>query len=407
MTSAIDHAVTTTLVHRVQRGRFPWWRRSVVCDFAGVVDDTDLAAIEDLVLDLARVGYDAVVVRPARCDIVLDGAVLEQLITRVHRAGLKVIDRLSGALLPVGGTMGGAFMDLESGVSTLVVRTRAALKSGADGVDLGLIDEAGADPAVPDPRDGRFTRLVQIEEAELADFDPVPILSAEAGASTGPAFRRHLEEEWFHHLRDDTLVAAPWDADGLRGRVSRSLHDRDRLGQVAVWHWSRTCDGAGAPAPGSWHEGGGDLRRAAMALYSLSLPGAVYVPFRDLGGRETDAGGDRLHRTWSADEVARRESHLLARALRARSERSMGSGSLAFVDNLDWSHPGVGIHISAGVMVVLNTSATPVTVPGEHHLVVSSDGMQPGRGVPTVVLPDVCAWFDTARVQPRAVEYHD
>lgn len=408
--------VTTTLVHRIQRGRFPWWRRAVVCDLADGLDDTELTEVEDIVLDIARVGFTAILVRPARSDIITDGTTLERFVTRVHNAGLKVIVRLSGSTLP--GGCGGTFIDLEDGVTTLVLRTRAALKTGADGIDLGRIDDTCGSPVSPDPvrrarHAERFSQLVRILQAELADFDAQPILAAEASTTDEDAFHRHLEEEWFHHLRDDSLTTCPWDADLLRGRIRRALEERDRLGHVAAWHASgRALNGRDdAPVGGSWEVGASPDRRAAMALYELSVPGAVYVPFEHLAGRLHPTGDGRAHRTWAADQRASLEARTLGTALRLRNERAMGSGSFAFVDHLDWTHPGVEVHVCAGTMVVLNTSDTAVEVPAEHRFLVSSHvtdqvSAHPA-GVPRSVPPETCAWFDTARIQPVPFEHTD
>lgn len=408
--------VTTTLVHRIQRGHFPWWRRAVVCDLADGLDDGELSEVEGIILDMARTGFTAVLVRPSHSDILLDDQPLHRFITRVHNAGLKVIVRLAGAT-PAGST-GATFIDLESGVTTLVLRTRAALKAGADGIDLGRIDDTCGSAHAPDParqaeRAGKFSQLVRILQAELADFDSLPILAAEASIFDAPSFRRHLEEEWFHHLRDDSLTTCPWDSEALRSRVRDSLHDRDQLGHVAAWHASgRAANGcADIPEPGSWEEGVSPARRAAMALYELSAPGAVYVPFEHLAGRLQPVAAGRMHRTWAGDELASGEARTLATALRLRTERAMGSGSYAFVDNLEWTHQGVGVHICAGTMVVLNTSNAPVVVPAEHRLLVSSAAtgghLVHHPGTPTTVPPECCAWFDTARVQPAPFEHTD
>lgn len=417
-TSSDEPAVTTVLVHRVHRGAAPWWSHVVACDVAGSLDDAELSEVAGLLLDLSRAGFGAVLIRPARSDIAVDGSVLADFVTRAHRAGLKVLVRLSGARVPgdPGGDGAGAFTDLEDGASALVVRTRAALKAGADGIDLGIIDEGDAlvPRDVAAARAVRFTHLVRILHAELADFDPLPILTAETLLGDDAAFHRHLEEDWFHHLRDDALVTAPWEARVLRERVGRSLSDRDLLGQVAAWHWSHTRvvhDSAHVPE-GSWEHGASESRKTAMALYSLTLPGAAYVPFCHLGGRTEPVGrgeapSDRHHRTWAGSDQAAAEARLLARATRVRAERLMGTGSLAFVDGLAWAPPGVSVHVCAGVMVVLNASDAPVDVPAEHRLLLSSDGTEPVADQPTRIAPEVCAWFETARVQPARVEVHD
>jgi hypothetical protein len=167
----------------------------------------------------------------------------------------------------------------------------------------------------------------------------------------------------------------------------------------------------GSPDVRSWQVDASPDRRAAMALYELSVPGAVYVPFEHLAGRLQPIGEGRAHRTWAAGERASLEARTLGIALRLRNERAMGSGSFAFVDHLEWTHPGVGVHVCAGTMVVLNTSDAPVEVPAEHRFLVSShvtDQAAPhAAGVPRMVPPETCAWFDTARIQPAPFEHTD
>lgn len=373
----------------------------MTCDIGGGVTDEDLEVIEKLSFDFARVGFTAVAVRPAHADIAVDGSRLASFIERVHRTGVKVIVRLSGARVP--GSSEGAFVNFEQDVSSLVVRTRAALKAGADGIDLGIIredDQSGDDQAQ------RFTQLIHILQAELADFERMPILSAESSITTPHALSRHLEEDWFHHLRDDALVTCPWDITELHERIACTLSERSRLGHVAAWQWSHcvTDNRPVLPSPGSWEEGASQWRRNAMALVALSLPGAAYAPFDRLAGRRNFDAHDGAHVEWEPSEDARREREMVSRALRIRVERSMGSGSLAYVNHLAWAHEGVGVHLCAGVMVVVNASDTPVEVPPEHALLLDSTGRSGGEpNQPTVVGPDQCAWFEAALVQAPPV----
>lgn len=373
----------------------------MTCDIGGGVTDEDLEVIEKLSFDFARVGFTAVAVRPAHADIAVDGSRLASFIERVHRTGVKVIVRLSGARVP--GSSEGAFVNFEQDVSSLVVRTRAALKAGADGIDLGIIredDQSGDDQAQ------RFTQLIHILQAELADFDRMPILAAESSITTPHALSRHLEEDWFHHLRDDALVTCPWDINQLRARIERTLSKRSNLGHVSAWQWSHcpTDNRPVSPVPASWEEGASQWRRNAMALVALSLPGAAYTPFDRLAGRRNFEASGGPHVEWESSDNARLERDMLTRALRIRVERSMGSGSLAYVDNLGWVDDGVGVHLCAGVMVVTNTSDSPVEVPAEHVLLLDSTGRvsdEPNQ--PTVVGPDQCAWFEAALVQAPPV----
>lgn len=370
-----------------------------MADFVGGVCPTEFPDIWDLLPALADAGFTAVSLRPSRTDIVADPTVLSDTITRAHSLGLRVLVRLAGGGLPLGD---GSYEDGGTDRAETVVRTRAALKSGADGIDLGLLDSARTPEEL-----GHATRLVQILHAELADFDPSPILAARATTTDTDAFRRHLEEDWFHHLRDELLLRVPWDADALADAVSATYRRRDRLGQVAAWHWSHTrgLGGEDQIVRGSWEDGAGSGRRAAMALFGLSLPGVAYVPFGQLGGHLWEDGKGGYHRSWAGDADSRTGAGVVSVALRLRGERGIPQGSLAVVRSLPWTHPGVGVHLANGVMVVVNASDTQVEVPAEHALLLRSDGLGSPAGAPTPLPPDTCGWFDTARVTPARVTF--
>lgn len=62
--------MTTTLVHRIQRGPLPWWRSCVVADFVGGVGPTEFPDIDDLLPVLLDAGFTAISLRPSHTDIV-------------------------------------------------------------------------------------------------------------------------------------------------------------------------------------------------------------------------------------------------------------------------------------------------------------------------------------------------
>lgn len=391
--------MTTTLVHRIQRGPLPWWHNCAVADFVGGVGPTEFPDIDALLPALVDAGFTAVSLRPSHTDIVAAPSLLAHTVAGAHDLGLRVLVRLAGTGLPLGAR---GTANLEGEGAGLVVRARAALKCGADGIDLGLLDAA----RTPEELD-RSSRLIQILHAELADFDPSPILAARASTADAEAFRRHLEEDWFHHLRDEALLACPWDADALAHAIGATYSRRDPLGQVPAWHWSHSR-GFGDEiviTPGSWEEGATPRRRAAMALVGLSLPGVAYVPFGQLGGHLWEDGHGGFHRSWAGDEDSSTGVSVLVQALRLRRARALPQGSLAFVTSLPWAHPGVGVHVANGVMVVVNTSGSPVEVPAEHALLLRSDALGTPAGSPTVLPPDTTAWFETARVTPVPLSF--
>ena len=58
--------------------------------------------------------------------------------------------------------------------------------------------------------------------------------------------------------------------------------------------------------------------------------------------------------------------------------------------------------MSAQVLVVFNTSDTTVVVPSEHRPLVSTGVLPTSIASDTPLAPGHCAWFETARIHPRA-----
>lgn len=387
-------------------GPHQWWHHAALCDLEGSHDLPQIENLKSLILDLSRVGFRGVALRPTMNVLLDDSELLSSFITLLHRAGLKVLIHipLSSAQLHGEGAL--------SHNDATITQLRAAIKAGADGIDISLLDPPGYSRSTAEELN--VTALIQSLHVELADANPDAILVAETLDEDRQTIRYHLQEHWFHHLRDHSLIQASWDSTQIRERVTLALTERAPLGQVTAWHWAQTRQVADDSQPltyddtqaGAWGSYSDEGRCAAMALFSLSLPGAAYLPFSHMGGRLVSSSG-MVRRIWAAHKTAANEARILADALRIREERAMGTGSLAWVDNLPWCSGGVSVHMSAGIMVVLNTSDTAVCVPGEHRLLVASDPAAEYSPAGTEVPMNACAWFDTARVRPVAVMFND
>lgn len=387
-------------------GPHQWWHHTVVCDFAGSNGPSEIQNMKSLVYNIVRMGFRAVALRPDDSLYDGDAAILRDLFSSLHRQGIKVIVRmpLDGAQLTGQGSL--AHND------ATIRRLRCAVEAGADGIDINVLD---APHGLRDSHEElNLTALIQSLQVELADVNPHAILIAESRCEDSQQVHHHIEEHWFHHLRDNALMYAGWSAASLRERVTAAFKQRDPLGHIAAWSWSmlqhrvHTEEPVTAvPAPcESWDKDDVYPRQGAMALFMLSLPGACYLPFALMGGRVVRSAG-MWRRLWGAEKDSAAEARILRTALRLREERAMATGSFAWVDNLAWAGADVSVHVTAGMTVVLNTSDVDVIVPAEHHCVVFSAGEPSVDEDGTLLPPNTCAWFDTARIRPAAVSFDD
>lgn len=369
--------VRTTLVHRRRQGPFTWWHTAAVAEIPGVIDHTGAHMLRTCMFPIARAGFNAVAFRPALINLDHDGHILADLIQEAHRVGLRVIIRLSGADHRPWDPHNPwtAFFQEEGDTARMVVRARAALKSGADGIDMGLIEDAPQDPLAPKKHE-KFTSLTRLLQAELLDFSPDHVLTAEAVVGNTDCYRRHLKEEWFHHLRDDRLQRVPFSADIIESEISASLDERDRIGSVNAWkaNRARLVGTPGTPNNyrGSWEDGASPARRSAMRLVVAALPGSIYLPFGFSGGHVDFEGSAARPQPAQSDLEHQRVRHTTL-ALRIRAENQLATGSFAFVRGLDWQQPGISVAMTGGIMAVLNTTSESISVPPDNQLLVRSD----------------------------------
>ena len=89
--------VRTTIIHRRALTSGPWWHTATISEIPGVIDEEGAQCLQDTVFAIARMGFSAVLFRPALLDFDKQKQVLTDLIHAIHRVGMKAIVRLSGA----------------------------------------------------------------------------------------------------------------------------------------------------------------------------------------------------------------------------------------------------------------------------------------------------------------------
>ncbi len=400
--------VTTKLVHRRDRTNAPWWRSVTICDLPGAFDDADLERIQRQLNSVAKIGFGAVLLRPVSSHVETDLTYLPDFIATAHERGLRVIVR---AFIPdddedLQATDSPPLLSLEHDVEVLKHNVKSILDAGADGVDLGPIDES---PDSPDSAAAAraFTEAVQAQLAEVAIAGDTTMLSAAVKHMPREQLMRHLTEEWFHHLRTDAMVTAEWDSAELQERVRETYAALDPLGHTAAWRYSLPRWSDSPLARSSSDYGWADsehatLREEAMMLYILSLPGSVYVPYVAAGGRVRASKGKNPHLKFNFAKSVREQlrAWLASEALTIREQYKLGDENLAFVDGLAWARKGVSVHLSGSIMVVVNTGKKAVLVPPEHKLALSSEGLSTATSGGTEVRPNTCSWFYSAPVVP-------
>lgn len=396
-------ACTTRLIHRGERQEVSWWQQAVICDVPGAFADCDLTAIFPLLPAIRRLGFEAILLRVFDLSTHRKGAKLPLLVKEAHGHDLKVLVRPTGAdTQNLAAVDSPPLIDLDADSDALEAQLSAAYDIGVDGVDLGMIND---EPDLPnaEQRTSNFSATVNRLLAQLADLNSKVILTAEATRSNPEFYKHHLTEDWFHHLRDDSLFATPWNAAQLQQKIRVCFADHDSLGQAIPWRpslggrWSSSSRLRGVIS-GSWEDQATDSRYDAMMTFTSSLPGAIYLPFRGVGGEvwATSSYPPQLRFALGTDAYARFRRGLARNALQLRRRHGLGTATLAFVDNLPWANKDVSVHLSGKVMVVLNTSTEPVVVPVENQPLLYSAGFFDSSDEGTILEPETCAWFTPA-----------
>lgn len=405
----IEHSIRTNLIHERVTVATPWWRTATVCDVPGSYEDDDLRRLAKVLPHIAGLGFDAVLLRPA--DPVVEESLpyLPKFVAKAHRLGLRVISRVY--LLPEGAALdpldSPPLLDMKHDANRINERVRAALDAGCDGVDLGTVSR-DANEDKDGHADQVFSESVRLQLAELASFDDSFILTAAFATEPEEFYKRHLEEEWFHHMRNDAIVTSEWDATALQTTLAKIYASHDRVGHTTAWRhslfgWSHSPAARDSEDVG-WMKDAPPARRTAMNLYLASLPGAVYLPFLAVGGsvkvKERAKKPSKLRFSFAKSPIGEYQAHTITLALSLREEEDMAHSHVAFVEGFPWAGGDVAVHLTGPVMVVLNTGDETVFVPREHRLMVSSS---PTTGVDsrgTQVPPDTCSWFMPAPPKP-------
>ena len=409
MHQQLEHAVQTTLIHQRVKVETPWWRTAIVCDLPGSYEDDDLRRLAKILPDVADTGFNAVLLRPADPLVEESLPYLPKFVKKAHRLGLRVISRVY--LLPEGQSLdpldSPPLLELSHDAARINERVRAALDAGCDGVDLGKVEQ-GPETAGQSEASEVFSESVRVQLAEVASTDESVILTAAFSMQPEQFYKRHLEEEWFHHMRNNAILSSPWDAQVLQKSIATTYRYHDALGHTTAWRhslpgWSGSA-GARDSEDIGWMKGASEQRRTAMNLYVASLPGAIYLPFLSIGGamkvRKPKGKASRLRFSFGDGRQGRFRANTTAHALALREEQDLGHAHLAFVRGFDWAGGDVAVHLTGPVMVVLNMGQAPVFVPSEHRLMVSSSPDHHMDSSGTEVPPDTCARFMTATPEP-------
>ena len=404
---------TTTLVHRAHNGPLEWWRDGLVYEVASPeLGAVELGGVEHLVDHVASLGFTALLLRPSLMDARNDLDPFRELVERAHGAGVRIVVRVSGALGPVTGPHAHdddrIVVGAEREGEGIVERAEAFLSAGADGIDLGTI----IPPEVAERTDlARLTEYFSILHGLIASYTDDGMIGADVSADYPRTLHHHLQEEWLHHLRDDALILARWDAESMTTHLTRSLDDHDRFGAPPVWRFLpsyRLCE-ATDPGDGlNWFavdDGRRRQRATALQALALALPGSVYLRQGDeVGLPDPDKPTAPLELAGLVNARAHDQGSLFGsplatvrHATHVRRERRLAAAPLAFVTGLDWCPPRTLTLLARDVLVMVNTTDEPVILPQGADVLLSSQGLEQAEGrlmVPTMTT----AWLDAASV---------
>lgn len=373
--------VRTTLVHRATRGPAPWWHSCAIYVPPTIMTANSIDEVESACRLQVSLGFDAALLCPAVSLFTAEFDALKALVARGHEAGARVLLRLPDRVFT---GLGDPDLDLAARRAAVLVLVRAAIEAGADGVDLHLHAQSlrgeGQAGVLARSRFSELVRLVEAEaEAESDENSPMIVTAAIEGSSPAE-IRSHLEEEWFHHLREDALRSAGFEASAIEQALSESLNMRDQLGAITAW--SLPLSDAS------------NTEHFARLLHALSLPGAIRALASDSPAHPLAPSGD----TWL---------NTVRQALTIRSSAGLGTGSLGLVHGLSWCHDDASVHLNGPIMVVLNTSTHSLAVPRTATLLLSSQATEATVSGETLVPALSCAWFETPRIRPATASYWD
>lgn len=222
--SPLSESFKTRLIRPRTQGQLPWWRTAAVCELAAVRSLDQLARLSNLIPSVRENGFDAILVQ-------LDCSVTQQLCGSLtsfaraaHRGGVRVI--LSLPFPEVA-----AFQDeldllwqqtheqvpeLPAARNTTYEIWRRYFGSlekllgvGADGLDLGLLEDTNEQVITGTERTHYLSRLRLLQSAQLFEYKGSTILAGSVNLTPEESFTSHLQEEWLAHLRTEALLETP------------------------------------------------------------------------------------------------------------------------------------------------------------------------------------------------------
>ena len=137
----------------------------------------------------------------------------------------------------------------------------------------------------------------------------------------------------------------------------------------------------------------------------LALPGSLYLRQGDeIALSDADKPTAPLELADMVAEHARGQSSqfgspaaTVRHAAHVRNEYNLACAPLAFVTGLEWCPPQTLSFLVRGVLVVVNTSDSPVTLPAEAKVLLSSQPLRQEEGRP-LVPPATTTWLEATTV---------
>lgn len=404
---------TTTLVHRPYDGPEEWWRHALVYEIASpALGAADLDRTDPVITHALYLGMDAVLLRPSLLDVSSEMDSIRRFIDKAGEQGLRTIVRISGALGPITGPHAkqttGFITGLEGAGEDLLRRSGAYLQAGAVGIDLGTI----VPPQVTsETRLDRLSAYFAMLHGQLAEYVEEGIIGADVTADYPDSLRHHLQDDWVHHLRDDCLTLTRWSAESLTAHLTRSLDEHDRFGAPPTWRFlpphilSEHLD----PGDGQrWYSVDHDLRLLrglALQAMMLALPGSLYLRQGDeIALTDGDKPTTPLELADMVTEHTQGQSSqfgspaaTVRHAAHVRNEYNLACAPLAFVTGLEWCPPEALAFLVRGVLVVVNTSDSPIILPAEAKVLLSSQPLRQDQGR-LFIPPTTTTWLEATTV---------
>jgi len=246
---------------------------------------------------------------------------------------------------------------------------------------------------------------------QLAEYVENGIVGADVTADYPDSLRHHLQDDWVHHLRDDCLTLTRWNAESLTAHLTRSLDEHDRFGAPPTWRFlpphilSEHLD----PGDGQrWYSVDHDerlLRGLALQAMMLALPGSLYLRQGDeIALSDADKPTTPLELASMVAEHAQAQSSqfgspaaTVRHAAHVRDEYNLACAPMAFVTGLEWCPPEALVFLVRGVLVVVNTSDSPIILSAEAKVLLSSQPLRQDQGR-LLVPPTTTTWLEAVTV---------